>query len=513
LDELAAAIKTVQVFRDRDPLNFQVFNPAQVRFLDAVKHPKPESLTIVEFLKGNGVGGSFSLIAAWAAIMFGTLNKFFQCAPFGPDWPFLKSARLVSTRESLKDLGPIQRAMKSTFPKDRWSQNRGPGTAYYSEGKADNGWEWDCLTYDQAVLQAAGANKGLILFSEPPPVDIFYESCTRLRGNGMVLLEMTQLDMAQFNEDLVNAGALVLDGKRVGEVRITRGDVEDACRDHNPGGHRSHSAIEADIALWPAEEREARRTGKPLHLSGRIYPNWGDANELLELPAYHQECWTKGMVRISSVIDPHDRKPWACAWFATFPNSDVITIAEWPPFDFAAAKSSPVNDIEDYRGMILDTEASIGKPIWKRIMDPNFGAAPKSGSGQSVMQMLASPCRSCKARYPREEVRQNCKHRLVYVGAPNDIREGHIRVRTAIGGEENGVRSKFFTMREACPNMNYGIRRYAWKEEKNPIKGLGEMPQLVNKDFPDLPRYGYNARFDKWPTEPEPPPMVKVRRR
>jgi hypothetical protein len=484
-----------------DPVNYIHFHRGQRRFLDLVKNPKPESGTIVEFLKGNGVGGTKAVMAAWSAIMYGTRNKDFQGSPFHPQWPFKKSARLLSTKEALKDKGPVQEALRSVFPARRYTQGRGSGTAYFSEGSTDTGWEWDVLTYDQSVLQAAGANKGLIIFVEPPPRDLFYESWTRLRGNGMVLVDMTQLDMAQFNEDLITAGALILDGRRVGEVRVAYSDVEDACREHSDG-HRAHSAIEADVAGWPPEEREARRTGKPLRLSGRIYATWSDANELVELPAYHQEKWDAGLVKISSVIDPHDRKPWACAWFATFPNNDVVTIAEWPTIDFHAAKSSPLTQIEEYRAMILETEAAIGYPIWRRLMDPNFGAAPKSGSGESVMDMLRQPCRACLA-YGRDEAFANCKHRLVYIGAPNEIREGHMLVRAAIGDQAKNIRPKFYTMRDSCPNMNYGMRRYAYREEKNPLKALSENPQYVIKDFPDLPRYGYNAKFDKWPATRE----------
>ena len=72
-------------------------------------------------------------------------------------------------------------------------------------------------------------------------------------------------------------------------------------------------------------------------------------------------------------------------------------------------------------------------------------------------------------------------------------------VRGAIGDPSKNVRPKFYTMKESCPNMNYGMRRYAYREEKNPLKALSENPQFVVKDFPDLPRYGYNAHFDRWP--------------
>ena len=255
-EELAAKSAAIAA----DPLRFIHFHRGQRRFLDLVKDLPTQTITIVEFLKGNGVGGTLALMAAWSAIMWGTSNPDLQGQPFGALWPFLRAARLLSTKEMLKDRGPIQQAMERAFPRGRFRQGRGAGTAYYSEGTTDTRWAWDVLTYDQAVLQAAGANLGVVLMTEPPPPKLFYETCTRLRGNGAILLEMTQLDMAAFNERLVEDGALILDGRKVGEVRIAHADIEDACSEHSDG-HRSHSSIEADIALWPPEERGARKTG------------------------------------------------------------------------------------------------------------------------------------------------------------------------------------------------------------------------------------------------------------
>lgn len=514
-----------------DPLLFCEANPPQARFYDAVANPTPGTLTIVLLLKGNGVGGSFGLAAAWSAIMFGSANPRFQRAPYGAAWPFpTKSARLVSTIEALKDKGPIQRAMAEVFPVDEYRQRRDSGKSYYSEGLTSTGWEWDVFTYDQNPLQAASATKSLILFSEPPPQEMFVECCTRLRGQGLIILEMTQLDMADFVDEYVNAGALVLDGKKVGEVRVVRGDVEENCRDHyppnpddpaQPCGQRPHSSILADIALWPAEEREARRTGKSMNRSGRIYPTWGDANELLKLPPYHKSCWDRREVMISHSMDPHDRKPWAMAWFATFPNDDIIAIAEWPPFDFHTARESPLNDAEDYRTMILDTEVSIGRPLRRggRIGDPRFIEAPQAGTDDSVRTMLARPCRECLDKYKgkdkkdRKEATRLCPHKLIYRPAPDSARINHAPLRAMIGDPAAKVRPKFYAMKEACPNVCYGFRHYSYYEQKNKLKGLSEKPQYVVKDFPDVCRYVTNARLHLWPEEVEALEMVEARTR
>lgn len=514
---------------DADPIDFEEANAPQDRFYAAIRNPPKDRLTIVPFLKGNGVGGTRGLVTVWGAIMFGTKNPRFQGSPFGKDWPFRKSARIVSTIDSLSDKNQLQTYMKELFPVGKWRQGRA-NKPYNAEGETDTGWTWDAKTYDQDPLQAAGANKGLILFSEPPPYPIFTECCTRLRGQGLILIDMTQLDMAEWAEDMVDAGCLKLDGKVVGEVRVVRGDIEENCRDHyppdtnnasKPCGQRTHASIEADIALWPAEEREARKTGRPLHRSGRIYPNWSDANELAAFPPFHQECWDKGRVRIWSATNPHDRLPWPMQWYATFPNDDVIAFAEWPFFTWHECKSSPVTHYEDYRSIILETEAEIGLPIKTRIMDPLFGEAINTQSGFNLFRVMAGKCLECSRRHPKRDtavqeeqdrVDGKCAHSLLFkhgLAYPGSVNAGHIVLRAAIGDAEKGLRPKFYALKDACANLCYAMRRYAWRENRDATKGSSVKPQLVNKEVSDCPRLGFLSKMDKWPPEAEPLELYK----
>ena len=857
-------LRSIQIHRKQDPFRFQKFNTAQRRFFKALKDPKPDSLTIVLFLKPNRVGGSRALVAGISAIMNGTDHPAAQCSPFGKFWPFpVRSARLLSTSETLGDTGPIQKAIRDLFPEGKYKQSRGVGKSYNSAmvidaapGNGECGWDMDMMSYGQDALSAAGSTKGLVVGSEPMPHAMFVECLTRLGGNGLFILECTQLDLAPYLEEMaedaggrseggIQYGTLKLDGKAVGEIRVVRGDIEESCfpveteiltergwrtigsvkvgdivagvddaqnmvwhpttalvrrrhqgdmvrydkrfplatPDHamwvcdlmrgpkmffreagklrrslrmignvnaqigksvyhpfpemfslddwaefmgwyisegcctgvkggkgvdftvhisqNQGpkmerikallgrmkfrsshghdwhrgkksmylahrelhahlfplgwshtkriprylfgyppsaltrlweslrlgdgstgsryltsskcladdvqelllrlgnkvsirgdrgegkefrgkngktyigcemytvraahdryyhigkvekniffsgevgcvtvpsgriivrhpeekyplvvgncaehhnGHQSHSAIEATIAGWPAEEREARRTGKPLRLSGRIYPNWGEANELKQLTEAQAEWWQEGRVIISNVIDPADRKPWAVAWFATFPNEDVVEFAEWPPFDYAACKSSPVVDIESYRDILLQAEAQIGLPVQNRGIDGLFGKSIKSGRGLNIIQMLGAPCVGCMEKWGKNEAWEDgrCPHRLSYKQAPaydGSVRDGHILVATAIGGA--GVAPKDFTLLESCPNAIYGQRRYSWKENTREEKGLSSTPQLVNKDFPDLKRMFYLMGWNRWPAEVTPARIVPRRR-
>jgi hypothetical protein len=492
-----------------DPVAAYAYNPGQRRFFDKIHNPCP-TLTIVEFLKGNGSGGSWGVITALSAIMFGTDNPLFQGAPFGELWPFPhRSARLITTSESLKDTGPIQTAMRHLFPQGRWTQTRGVGKQYFSEGETiplegRKKWTWDCMTYNQDVLEFASANKDLIILSEPPPEKIFQEALTRLRGRGIVLVDMTQLDMAQFNAKLLEDG-LKLNGKVVGDVRHTYMHHHEACADHFEGGHRTHESIEAEYALWVTQDptiAEARASGKALRLSGLIYPMWGDKHEvasLEQLGEFHVRAWKERRVKLSCVVDPHDRKPWAVNFFATFPNDDVLAFAEWPQFRFHEVKVSPLESIDDYRFLLLDMQDEIGRPIDHWLMDPRFGAAAKTGEGKSPKEMMNDPCRGCREKHGPNAL-EKCPHRLSFRFPPYmEIR--HAPLRGLLGNPEKGVRAKFYALKDFCPNLCYGMRHYAWKENKDPAKGLSEKAELVHKDFPDLPRYLKDAGLDKYPDQ------------
>ncbi|TAK97494.1 MAG: hypothetical protein EPO08_21215 [Rhodospirillaceae bacterium] len=493
-----------------DPLRFTRFNPGQVRFIDLVKNPG-DTLTIVELLKGNGLGGSFALIAVMSAVMFGTRNPLFDAVPFGPRrWPFTKNLRLVTTTESVGDQGPIQIAMRQLFPAGRWTQSRGSGKGFYSQGTTDTGFTWDVLTYHQAVEEFASHTKGAVFFSEPPPAPIFFEAVTRLRGHGLVCVDMTQVDMAGFNEDLVSEG-LVLDGKKVGDVRAAYAHHHEACSEHFSGGHRSHASIEAEYALWMREGgkalADARASGRALARSGRIWANWGAAHELDSLPEYHQKCWDDGRVVVWQVVNPHDRPPWPIVWGATFPNDDVVFVAEWPPFPWHESKSSPVTHYEDYREIILEAETEL-PPVTVRLMDPNFGEAISTHSGANLFRLLASKCRHC-ARGESEEARllSTCAHSLQFrhaVAYPGSVEWGNTLVRGAVGDPGAGVRPKVYSLRESCPNICYAARHYAYREHRDPTKGLSERGQYVHKPVADLLRYAYLSKLDKYPQESVP---------
>lgn len=549
------AIKTIEYWRRHDPVAFFKMNFFQQRLRRAFLDIKPQQLTIILALKPNRVGGTHGIMQILSAIKFGSANNpDFQGPPFGKHWPFLKAGRIVSTAENLADVGALQLALKAAFPVGKYEQSRGAGKGYNSACVAPEvGWNLDAYTFGQDALAAAGKTLGIVVDSEPLPKALYSECLTRLSGNGVMAIECVQMDLAPYLEELAEDcdgkavplelyiedadgsrrffpdpvprallfGSLKLDGRVVGEVRVVRGDVEDACAEHC-NGHMTHSAIEAMVAGWPAEEREARRTGKPMKLSGRIYPNWNEENEIEEVPEWHRKQWDDGNVVVSNLLDPHDAKPWALGWFATYPNDDVILFQEWPDFDFAATKQSPITELEDYRAIINSLDLKTGRVPDNWIIDKLFGNTPGKGTSMTLKKMLAKPCRACLRHVGRAEyedlderseayleAERNCKHRISYsdgVAYKGSVNEGHILVRDLLGGK--GKRPKLFALKPYTPNFCKGMRRYAWALRKEGANAE-EKPELINKDFPDLVANLVRKKLHIYPKEAPPPPKIE----
>ncbi len=211
------------------------------------------------------------------------------------------------------------------------------------------------------------------------------------------------------------------------------------------------------------------------------------------------------------MIDPHDRKPFFMTWFAGFPNDDMIAICEWPPFHFQDCKSSPVSDIERYRDLILEAEASLPRVADVRLIDGLFGAAIKSGRGLNIIQMLGAPCLGCLEKN-KAAAWTKCKHRLSYKQAPaysGSVRDGNILLRAHVG--EAGARAKLLAL-DSCPNFIMSCQKYAWKENTREDRGPSEVPQMIWKDGVDTARMAMLAGFHRWPAEAPPTKMVPRRR-
>jgi hypothetical protein len=240
------------------------------------------------------------------------------------------------------------------------------------------------------------------------------------------------------------------------------------------------------------------------HQEARVYPNWGDANELAALSPYHADCWKRGMVAISNAVAPSERRPWSVVWFATFPNNDVVAFSEWPGFDLAASTDSPLSSMEEYRAMILETEAGIKYAMRRggRVIDPDHADEDPAG----LIARLARSCAPCAEKRRVVPDAPRCPHAVAFRPAPDADSVGHAAVRAAIGGD--GVRPRLYAMKDACSNFCYAMRHYAFVEEKKPEKGPSEKTQKRDRGMAGTVLFVYNAKLDQYPREVLPLSMV-----
>lgn len=472
---------------ETDPINYlkknkgESFNPAQRKAITIIS--KGDPVNILTF--GNGTGKTFTLMAIWSAIMFGTKNPLFQNGIY-KEWKYPKNARLCAPEGVLGDDGPIQEGINKLFPKGKYEQYKNRKN-YFSSGVTETGWKWDVMTYDQMSLQAAGVTKGLILYSEPPPYNLFKENIGRLRAGGIIICEMTPLDMcAWIKDEYIDEGELKNDkGEIIGKINHIEGEIWDNC-DENPGGQLPRQSIEIMISQWDSDEREMRVSGKFSHVGGRVYKKFNKDIHVIDKPHdFHLEEMKRKNFDLWNVIDPHDRKPFAIGWYAVFQNGDVYCIAEFP--DDTYLPFHKIKDFsyiaKDYAKLIKATEESIGKVSCKRLIDPNFGNSPSFATNTTIKQELY-------------KAGQEIGFNLTYHDANDNIEIGHMLVKDYLGDPQNNIRPKFYIFSH-CKNHIYGMSYYGWKESKSKEKPLSEKTELQYKDFPDLVRYALIAKPSK----------------
>ena len=155
-----------------------------------------------------------------------------------------------------------------------------------------------------------------------------------------------------------------------------------------------HDIAEIGRNLSPTQ-REVRFHGRFLHLSGLIYPLFTDreqwwcfgcnavvlpdgpcciscaSQELAHFCHVVEPFDVPGGWPVVMVLDPHDRKPHALAWYAIDPSDDIWQVAELEldagPLDVRDA----VHALEEERGFL----------VMRRLIDPNMGQNPSRQGG------------------------------------------------------------------------------------------------------------------------------------
>ena len=355
--------------RRRDErLRYWIPNGGQEKYLAEIFRP---GAFIVVNGSGNGGGKTYGIIALAGAIMWPAMAP--ACMAHESliqKWPHPKRARIISTPKEVEEIGSIQTTIQELWPKGRFEPIR-KGKHYPSQFKTDTGWVLDVMTYEQDKGEFAGPNIGLTIFNEPMPEPIWRESIARTRRGGLVLVAMTSL----YEHPWVVDGILnKADGKN---TRVLYCDACENCKQHGKNGTLEHEQIEKILDQYPEDEREARKTGKPLSLSGAIFKGFSRqvhvTKELIVPPA-------SGVTHYQAA-DPAIGKPFASIWAYVDATGAIHIYDEYPDRDFHGARDAGLS-VKDYVEAFKIKEA--GRNIAVRILDRHFGNQRHAVGGMTL---------------------------------------------------------------------------------------------------------------------------------
>lgn len=445
---------------------------------EIAEFPVRDGRTRVVLIRAGNSAGKTALSVNLAEYMsLGVPNPWLDPVPCLAQFKKPNRGRMLTTANAAANTYPDE--FKKWFPRGRVTKSK-RGRLFDAFFEWDNGSVFDIFTFDQDPEAGESITLDWAVVDEPMSRKHWTALKARFRFGGIIFLVLTALaDAGWYHDELETP-------ERLGDdVFAFQMSTEDNCIEHGIRGVIPHAALESMWADMDEAEIEARREGSYLHLTGRIYGGFR-AGEFMDstgkivghepkrLPAYHADCWKKGLFTLKQVVDPHDRKPFAVGWYATFPNQQTFTVAEWPdstmpPFH----KIKRWNwGIEAYAKMFAATEKALGRVADERVMDPNFGRAPKIGTAGNTTT-----------------AQEFAKLGFHYVFTDDDIAQGHLKVKTLLGDPGAGVTPHLLNLAH-CKNHTFGATHYGYHENRDDSKGLSEVPELQHKDFMDLWRYG-----------------------
>lgn len=407
---------------------------------------------------GNGWGKSEILAAIFAATMWPGLAPEALATPALQDWKFPKRARIYSKPAELESIGSLQTAIARLFPKGRYEVSKGR-YSYPSVFTTDTGWVLDLFSYERHESEAAGPNIGLQAFNEPPPEPLWKEAVARSRAGGYILGGFTSL----LDNVWIVDGLL---GKHDGnDVRVRYGSSCENCREHGVNGSLEHKQIMRVLDQFDPEEREARFTGKPLSMSGRIFKGFDRnvhvAKEVIQPP--------DGGVTHYMAVDPAIGKPMFVVWSYVDAAGVVTVYDEYPDFKFEGSKDSNLT-VADYAQMFKAKEK--GRIISVRIIDRHFAAARRTPGGNTLKADFEEQGLSFQDSYSTD--------------GEAEIETGIIQVRKFINYDKSkpldSINRPRLVISPNCTNTIAAMER--WARDPKTLK-----PMEIYKDGADCIRY------------------------
>jgi phage terminase large subunit-like protein len=262
---------------------------------------------ITLFSAANGVGKTCVSANIVAHLIWGNKseNKFFKY-PLFENFPYPKRGRIVSDPKNVEaNLIPT---LKDWLPFGRYKTSKG-NKHYDSLWIADNGWEFDIMTYEQDVKEFESATLGWAWFDEPPPENIFKATVARMRKGGIIFISETPLYAAWLYDHIIANPDKDLQTK--GQRVYIEADVESACKQHGIRGHLEHEHIQRIMSEYSEEEKQARIYGKFQHLIGLRFKQFSRNIHVIRPFPIDNKNYS-----VYEALDPHPRTPDMVNWIA-----------------------------------------------------------------------------------------------------------------------------------------------------------------------------------------------------
>jgi len=348
-------------------------------------------------------------------------------------------------------------------------------------------------SYDQKREAFQSDDVDGIWNDEEPPYDIYREERMRLIDrDGEMIFTMTSLKgITQLLEEIfdgyesINTRYAPLIKEHIPTLIKKEGmSFYMLWTTDNP--HINQSRVISESKLMNRDEIKARIYGLPVNLKGRVYPKFSKDIHVIQMEdvPFH-DC------SFLTVIDPHDRKPYAIIWAAVDSMGRLFIFHE-SPFN------KDFNDIaygdktyEEYTSLIKEVDMSIrklgGTSFFDRIIDPNYG--------NSTIKLAERQGGSSKTTVKKEFSKRGLRFR----DGIDLLEEGHLKVREYLHYEdaynEEGVREiivhpKLFIV-DVCINTIAHLSKYAHKDPETPGGDVKNTVGLIEKykDFADCVRY------------------------
>lgn len=309
-------------------------NPPQYRWLQMIQKGLDEGKMKFGIFDGNSSGKTL-----WGSNLFYNIisppegrNPWFN-TPFIQNWKWGKHGRIVCKSTDLKDqTGMVWKLIHDWWPSTEYTMGKQgfDYTALYQHKLS--GWTVSVRTFDQPVDQHDdGSTLSWVWFNEPPPSSVWQAYPARLREGGFMLATATLVRESEFFKDDVidNPNAV-----------YSMGDMEANCAEHSTldvidpmtsrptvlKGTLHHENLENIIANSPLRERLARKTGRPVHLSGAAFNVTPGVHFIprSQLPKL-ADCSASLLD-----LDPHQRRPWAINVMLKDGFGNYFVVDEWP---------------------------------------------------------------------------------------------------------------------------------------------------------------------------------------